>query len=251
MKRHWLTISLIASTAFLPLAQAENNCRLQLAGDSTMQITSPERHPDFGWGMALADAAKPGTKVFNFAKGGRSTRTFIEEQRWEELINNTRDGDWVLIQFGHNDASYSKRERYTAPVDFEANLRRMVQDVREVGARPILLTPVVRRHFDDEGKLRDMHGIYPSLVRDVALDMKVHLIDLFELSSEAIVELGVLNSIDLFVHIGPGVHPCCAEGRLDNTHFTRKGSQWASQIVIKAMADNGLTELAQCFKEIQ
>ena len=215
-----------------------------------MQIVDPQKNPDFGWGQVLPELAREKTGIFNYAKGGRSTRTFLSEGRWEELLNNTDSGDWVLIQFGHNDAAFEKPERYTAPIDYEANLRRFIGDVRAQKANPVLITPVIRRHFDDEGKLRDVHGIYPSLVRKVSEDLDVPLIDLFESSSNYILELGVQESINLFVHIGPGEHDCCPEGRIDNTHFTRRGALTTAKLVVRDIKQHGPLELAACFKEV-
>jgi len=228
------------------ISNAAEQCRFQLAGDSTMQIVDPQRNPDFGWGQVLPELSQPKTKIFNFAKGGRSTKTFINEQRWQELLDNTAVGDWVLIQFGHNDAAFNKPERYTAPVDFEANLHRFVADVKAKNAKPVLITPVARRYFDDEGKLKDIHGTYPWLTRRVAQNTNTPLIDLFESSSQALLSLGPIATIDWYVHIGPGVHDCCPEGRLDDTHFTRQGALAVAKLVIDELITT-IPEVSQCF----
>lgn len=212
-----------------------------------MQMVDPGKNPDFGWGQVLPKLIPSSTHVSNYAKGGRSTKTFIAEGRWQNLLNDTQPGDWVLIQFGHNDASYQKQERYTAPADFKTNLETMVADVKAKQANPVLITPVVRRHFDNEGKLRDMHGIYPSLVREVSQQESVPLVDLFKVSSEYILSLGVKDSIDHFVHIGPGIHNCCPEGRMDNTHFTQKGARAMAELVVGYVRQHGPQELAECF----
>lgn len=224
-------------------------CNIRLAGDSTMQTVDPEKSPDFGWGQVLPELSPTSTHIVNYAKGGRSTKTFITENRWQQLISDTQPGDWVLIQFGHNDAAYEKPERYTAPVDFENNLRRFVRDTKAKNATPVLVSPVVRRHFDDEGKLRDVHGIYPSLVKKVSEEMDVPLIDLFKRSRDKVLELGVIDSIDLFVHIGPSVHSCCPEGRIDNTHFTKKGALEIAALVVDEIQTTGLQGLYQCFSK--
>ena len=247
MKYLSLPILLLCSATWTTASFAANpQCTLRLAGDSTMQDVNPETNPEFGWGQVLPELVPDTTRIVNYAKGGQSTRTFIEEDRWQQLIDDTNPGDWVLIQFGHNDAAFDKQERYTAPVDYEANLRRFVVDARNKQAHPVLITPVARRHLDDEGKLKDVHGIYPSLVHKVAEDMEVPLIDLFESSSQHILELGNLESIKLFVHIGPGVHPCCPEGRIDNTHFTRRGALEIAGLVKQEVKDRGPQELAAC-----
>jgi lysophospholipase L1-like esterase len=241
---------LILALVLLPLAanseDSREQCHILMAGDSTMQNVDPAKNPDFGWGQVLPRFAKESTEIVNLAKGGRSTKSFIAENRWSELVEQVRAGSWVFIQFGHNDASYKHPERYTAPVDYEANLRNMVSDVRAKSGNPVLITPVVRRYFDSEGKLRDMHGIYPSLVHRVANKTRTPVIDLFERSSHELVNAGVLKTIDWFVHIGPGVHPCCPEGRMDNTHFTEDGAEHVAQWVISELKTTSLP-LKDCF----
>ena len=228
---------------------AAQHCTIRLAGDSTMQIVDPAKNPDFGWGQVLPDYLAEGAQVTNYAKGGRSTKTFLSEGRWDKLLSDSQPGDWVLIQFGHNDASYAKPERYTAPVDFEANLRRFVRAARAKQTQPVLITPVVRRHFDSEGKLRDMHGIYPSLVTKVATEMQVPLIDLFAISSAAILEKGVAESASWFAHVAPGEHSCCEKGREDNTHFSFEGAHKIASLVVSETIAAGPQPLAACFKQ--
>jgi lysophospholipase L1-like esterase len=245
VKYSLVTACLLALAGY---ASADNQCRFQLAGDSTMQIVDPAKNPDFGWGQVLSELASSSSQIFNFAKGGRSTKTFITENRWQNLLDNTSEGDWVLIQFGHNDASIQKPERYTAPVDFEANLRRMVHDVLLKNAKPVLITPVARRYFDNEGKLKDIHGIYPWLTRRVAAEMEIPLIDLFESSSQALLNLGPINSIAWYVHIGPGVHPCCPAGRMDDTHFTQDGARNVAKLVVDELTRK-IPETKTCFDQ--
>ena len=106
--------------------------------------------------------------VDNRAQNGRSTRTFISENRWQAIVNQLNKGDYVFIQFGHNDESKEKADRYTPPDDYRNNLIRFVAEVRAKEAIPVLLTPVMRRRFDEDGHLQDTHGEYPNLVRGVA-----------------------------------------------------------------------------------
>jgi lysophospholipase L1-like esterase len=241
-------LGLVASCAVVAQDNADNNaCRIFLAGDSTMQIVDPERNPDFGWGQVLPTFAKDSTILENRAKGGRSTKTFLQEGRWQGILDDLEKDNWVIIQFGHNDASYEKQERYTAPVDFKKNLERFVEEVRAKGASPVLLTPVMRRWFDTEGKLRDAHGIYPSLVREVAEEKDVPLVDLFDSSSALLLEQGPEFSKAMFVHIGPGVHNCCPDGRTDNTHFTQYGALQIAGLVVEEIKEKKIQPLAACF----
>ena len=149
-----------------------------MAGDSTMSIKPPEKRPETGWGMPFAEMFKKGIKIENKAANGRSTRTFISEGKWQSIIDNVTEGDYVMIQFGHNDQSKEKIDRYTSLEDYKINLEKFIAETRAKKATPILLTPVVRRRFDKEGKFYDAHGEYPNVVRLVAKESNVLLIDM-------------------------------------------------------------------------
>ncbi|WP_016955813.1 rhamnogalacturonan acetylesterase [Catenovulum agarivorans] len=243
------------STLFISLAltfSANINAQtLVMAGDSTMQDVDPERGPDFGWGQLLPTLknADSSLKISNHAKGGRSTRTFIEEQRWQAVIDEAQAGDWVVIQFGHNDASYHKQDRYTAPVDYKVNLERMVLEVRQKHAFPVLITPVMRRYFDGENKLKDAHGIYPSLVREVAREQNVPMIDLMKSSGELLTCLGPEQSKSLFMSVEPGEHPRYPEGKQDNTHFSKFGAVEIGKLVIREAQANWIQLFTYNFKQ--
>src|SRR2546423_138630 len=119
---------------------------LYLAGDSTMAEKVPTRRPETGWGEMLGQYFRTSeARVSNHAANGRSTRTFIEEGRWRGVVDSLKDGDYVFIQFGHNDEASDRPDRYTPPEDYRKNLTRMVEDVRAKRAVPVLLTPVRRR----------------------------------------------------------------------------------------------------------
>jgi len=161
---------------------------------------------------------------------GRSTRTFISEHRWQAIVDSTKRGDYVFIQFGHNDESPEKTDRYTPPADFRANLARMVTDVRAKGATPVLLTPVRRRKFDEAGQLVDTHGEYPDLVRSVAAQGEVALIDMHRSSGVALSRLGPDSSRALFLQLEPGENPNYPNGVEDNTHFRPRGADLMAQL---------------------
>ncbi len=227
------------------VSDASTRQRIFLAGDSTMQDVDSTKNPDYGWGQVLPRFVTPGVRIENHAKGGRSTKTFLSEGRWQALVDRLRKGDWVIIQFGHNDASWEKQERYTAPADYRQNLIRFVQDVHARGAQAILVTPVVRRAFDNEGKLRDIHGGYPEIVRNVAAELKVPLVDLLKSSSALILAEGVEGSTRLFVRLAPGEHPCCPEGREDNTHFSEYGATQIAGLVVSEIKAKAIMPVAR------
>ncbi|KMT65542.1 hypothetical protein XM47_08595 [Catenovulum maritimum] len=223
---------------------------LFLAGDSTMQDVDPERGPDFGWGQLLPIYLSDNSalKIENHAKGGRSTKTFLSEKRWQTILDKLKKDDWVLIQFGHNDASYQKQERYTAPVDYKANLIRFTQEVKAKGAHPVLITPVMRRYFDNQGKLKDAHGIYPSLVREAAVETNTPLIDLFKTSCALLLEYGPEKSAVLYMSVKPGEHPRYPEGKIDKTHFSKTGAIEVAKLVVTELQQKSIQPLANFFQ---
>ena len=169
--------------------------------------------------------------VNNFAKNGRSTRTFIEEGLWNELIENTSQGDFVIIQFGHNDGVETKVQ-YTNPTQFRLNFTAFVAEVKNKGANPILCTPVARRKFDDKGKLVKTHGVYPEIIRSVAKQENVPLIDMEKVTSNWLQEEGIENSKKYFHKLIPGESKLYPNGLDDNTHFNELGARIVASLFI-------------------
>ena len=223
MPRHFFAA--ILSLGLITSAHCASPVTIHLAGDSTMSIKRDEKRPETGWGEFLAQQFRPGTVIVdNRAMNGRSTRTFIEEGRWDALLEATKPGDVVLIQFGHNDQSVEKPDRYTPPADYARNLQRFVADVRAKDATPVLLTPVARRRFDEEGRVVASHGEYPDLVRMLAAREHVALIDMERRSTAVLQETGAEGSKALFLWLAPGEQSNYPQGVQDNTHFSPKGA---------------------------
>lgn len=206
---------------------------IYLAGDSTMAEKKPEKYPETGWGMEFPTFFKENVTIANHAKNGRSTRSFIQEGRWDSILQLLRPDDYVFIQFGHNDQSKQKVERYTSPDDYYKNLCRFVDDVRAKNANPVLLTPVMRRRFNEAGEFYDVHGEYPGLVRKAALDKKVPLLDMHKASEELIVGLGQEASKSLFLIADSGVWENYPDGIDDNTHFNQKGAKEMAALAVE------------------
>lgn len=219
-----------------------------LAGDSTMAAKLPEKRPETGWGEMLEKHFKTGkVKVENRAMNGRSTRTFISEGRWQKIIDDLKKGDYVFIQFGHNDSSKDKVDRYTLPDDYRKNLVGFINDVKVKDGVPVLFTPVMRRRFDKEGRFYDTHGEYPDIVRAVAREYKVPLIDMHRSSEKFIISQGVEGSRKLFLQLKPGENANYPNGVDDNTHFSPLG---ADEMAMLAVADikAGRLKLAKYLK---
>jgi lysophospholipase L1-like esterase len=206
--------------------------RIYMIGDSTM-ANKPLNLPERGWGMAFGAFFKDGVTVDNHAVNGRSTRSFIDEGRWEKVRTALAPGDFVIIQFAHNDEKKEDPVRYTDPATtFRDNLRRFVADTRARKATPILATPVVRRKFDPSGKLIDTHGLYPDAVRAVAKEKKVPLLDLTQSTAAWLQAAGDEPSRRFFMWIEPGVYSEIPYGRKDDTHFVAAGATQVAELAV-------------------
>ena len=222
-------LSVWALLASAPAAPAK--LKVYLIGDSTMSIKEVKAYPETGWGMPFAAFFDETVTVDNRAQNGRSTKSFIAENRWQPVVSELHEGDYVFIQFGHNDEVPTKRN-YTPEPDFVANLKRFVSEARSHKAQPVLLTPVARRKFDSAGKVEETHKAYAELVRVVAHDTNTPLIDLDARSQELLQQFGVENSKLLFNFLAPGEHPNYPDGREDNTHFNELGARRMAELVL-------------------
>jgi lysophospholipase L1-like esterase len=220
---------------------AKDPVTIYLAGDSTCADKQPEKRPETGWGEMLGGHFKDGkVKIDNRAMNGRSTKTFISEGRWQAIVDALDAGDYVFIQFGHNDSSKDKGERYTPPADYRKNLIKFVEEVRAKQATPVLLTPVMRRRFDAQGAFYDTHGEYPDIVREVAGEYKVSLIDMHRKSEAVIKRYGPEESKKLFLQLKPGENPNYPKGIEDNTHFNPAGAEEMAKLVAEGIREQKL-----------
>lgn len=236
MKNLFLTTSLLLAILLSACNTKEEKFSVFLAGDSTMQTYNPEKRLMRGWGQYFQenfDTTK--IEIINHAKAGRSTKSFKDEGRWEKLMENVQANDYVIIQFGHNDGSVNKPERYATPDDYKENLKGFINDVREKGATPILATSIVMRRFLENGEFKDGHGLYPVKMRELAEEENVLLIDVHQKSMELVISLGDEGSKSLFMNVEPGETDEYPEGRVDNTHTREKGARAVVDIVVEEL----------------
>ncbi|NOT73688.1 MAG: rhamnogalacturonan acetylesterase [Cyclobacteriaceae bacterium] len=204
---------------------------IYLIGDSTIANKEIKAYPETGWGMPFTYFFDSTVTVDNRAKNGRSTRTFISEDRWRPISENLKEGDYVFMQFGHNDESKEKTDRYTSPEDYKKNLTMFIRETRAKKAIPVVLTPVTRRKFKD-GVIQETHVEYSALAASVAKEQNVAFIDLDKKSRDFLQQFGEENSKLLFMQLEPGEHPNYPAGRNDNTHFTELGARKIAQIIL-------------------
>lgn len=231
-KNDWKHILWVVVFLLMSFSHEKRKIKVWLIGDSTMSIKEVKAYPETGWGMPFTNFFDSTVIIDNRAKNGRSTRTFISENLWQPVAADLKEGDYVFIQFGHNDQSKEKTDRYTTPEQYKNNLRKFIKESRDKKAIPVLLSPVSRRYFDSTGRIRETHGIYSKLVEEVASELKVPFIDLDTRSRELYQKLGPEVSKLLFLQLEPNEHPNYPEGKNDNTHFNELGARKIAQIVL-------------------
>ncbi|KAA5542951.1 rhamnogalacturonan acetylesterase [Adhaeribacter rhizoryzae] len=227
----------------------QKKLKVYLIGDSTMAIKETKAYPETGWGMPFSYFFDNTAEVDNRAKNGRSTKTFIAEGLWQPVADNLQAGDYVFIQFGHNDEVKTKKS-YSTEEEFQTNLKRYVTETRRKKAIPILFTPVARRKFDEQGKIVGTHEVYAELVRKVAKAEKVPLIDMDVKSQALLQQFGPETSKLLFLQLAPGEHPNYPDGKDDNTHFSELGARLMAQLVYTEIKNLNL-DLASRFAKPQ
>lgn len=214
--------------------------RIFLAGDSTVAYNNISTYPQTGWGQVLHLYLQDGIEIYNYAKNGRSSKSFIEEGRLEKIDESLQAGDLLLIQFGHNDQK-EDQERHTDPyTTYQEYLTQYIEVARKHQAKPILITSLYRRHFDETGKLiENVHGEYPHAMVTLGDKLSVPVIDLCTKSEKILEDLGEEQSRELFMNLGPNRSVKYPEGIIDNTHLQYKGAVYMAGIVAKGLKDLG------------
>ena len=228
MKKFLLTLA----AAALCISAAAVDFTIHLMGDSTMADKDISGlNPERGWGMVFENFLDGRVRVINYAKNGRSCKTAIAEGIWDEVKANIRPGDYLFIEFGHNDQKPNGKGYAPAWTEWQDYLRLFISTARELGATPVLLTPVARRHFHDGVLDETTHGEYPASMRAVARETGTTLIDMEKATIDWIREAGDLASRPYFMWVEPGVCPAKPDGLRDDTHSTALGARRNCEIV--------------------
>lgn len=258
MKRilFFLTVALML-TAAVP----DRTTTIFVIGDSTAaNKDTTGGKQERGWAMMLQECFdRDYVRVDNHAVNGRSSKSFIDEGRWDKVLEKLKPGDYVIIQFGHNDEK-PKADRHTDPGStFDYNLAKFVRETRERGGIPVLMNAVVRRNFfvkapenDDDEKLRtqtfqdgvkmvegdsliDTHGLYRVAPRDVAQRMNCHFVDANRITHDLEQGLGREASKRLHMWFLPGTEPSEPKGKQDNTHYSIYGARIVAGLLADAL----------------
>ena len=243
-------VSIISAVAFfffmLPLTASAGNDSapdrivLRLMGDSTMADKDlSKQNPERGWGQRLPSHLDSCVTVVNYAQNGRSTKSFVDRGLWDKVKSDLKAGEYLFIQFGHNDSKADDSTRYAPAFGlYQDNLRMFVSHALSVGARPVLFTPVSRRWFDSEGNLkRDCHGDYPEAARQVAEEFGIPFVDANSITQEWLMSVGDEASRSYYMWIPEGVNPRHPDGLVDNTHTNAAGARKLVELLLPAITE--------------
>ena len=227
MKAQLLTMTIIASFAATSAATATTGSQpaphprtLFLAGASTLDEHGGDESKFASWGSSLRPFLREGCAIVNYGRSGRSTTSFIREGWWEKILQALEPGDFVIVQFGHNDQKLDKPDVATPIPQYKENLRRMAEDVRAKGATPVFATPIVRLTYGDDGLLTDIPHLddWAEAMRKVAKEESVDLVDMREMTRKAANEAGEEEALTWNAP-GDRTHPAVKGARLYASFF--------------------------------
>ncbi len=219
----------------LEIVKANDMITVFLAGDST--VTDQAREPWCGWGQMLPRFFDDGVAVANYAESGRALSSFKAQKRLEKILSVIKPGDYVLIQFGHNDQK-EKGEGVGAFTTYKKSLEEYISEIRKRGGIPVLITSMNRRRFGPDGKIVETLGDYPEAVRQTAKEKGTPLIDLHPMSRFLYEAMGPENSKKAFVHYPAGTFPGQEKELKDDTHFNAYGGYELARCVVEGIKKN-------------
>ena len=240
-------LAVLLVSAACTLAAAD----LYMAGDSTMMTYRGKDAPQQGWGQRMQELVKDGVTVKNRSIGGRSTKNFKAERRWENLIREIKKGDFVIIQFGHNDGTRDKPERYTDPkTEYKENMKGFVEDVRKAGGIPVIATSIPFGIYLEDGSLKPAGFLNPYLqsAREVAAETKCDLVDLYAYAEKELNAAGEQKGTKLYLVLNPGDYPNFPEGKSDRCHICFRGALFYAKAFALLAKQNKLP-VADLFKD--
>ena len=221
----------------LTIEKADSIPTVFLAGNSTVVDQSNE--PWCGWGQLFPRFLKPTVAVANYAESGLSADSFVSGRRFEKLLTQMKPGDYLIIEFGHNDQK-QKGEGKGPFTSYKSNLKFLADKAREKGATPILVTSMHRRRFDKDGKIVDTHGDYPVAARQLASEENITLIDLHKMSGMLYEAWGDEDSKKAFVHYPAGTFPNQDTPLADNSHFNAYGGYELAKCIVQGIKESDL-----------
>jgi lysophospholipase L1-like esterase len=220
--------------------------RILWAGDSTVKKNTIETYPQTGIGQVLNLYLRPEVMILNYAENGRSTKSFIDEGRLEQIEMEIRENDFLFIQFGHNDQK-TDIERHTDPFGaYQENLKKFIEVAKKKKAIPVCITSLYRRHFDEIGNIiENVHEEYPKAMKDVAKECQIACIDLCEKSKQLLEQYGDDETKKWFMNLKSNVYAAYPDGLEDNTHLKQEGA-----VIMAGLVAEGLYELGGEYRKL-
>ena len=205
-------------------------------GDSTCANKREDARPETGWGEAFSSFLKEDWRVDNRALNGRSTKSFIAEGCFSEILEVAGLGDAAIIQFGHNDSKPDEK-RYSAPfAGYVDNLVYMAKSLMDKGVSVYFATSIARRQFDERGVIKQTHGEYPSAMHYAAFLSSVPCVDMTTTTMVELQRMGEKESRKFYMNLEKGIYENYPDGRSDNTHLTPKGAEWVSSLIARELS---------------
>lgn len=233
MKRYTQFVaSLLLLLVFLSF-KSTDKVNIWMIGDSTMANKKAEKAPETGWGMVLAEFVADNVVVHNHALNGRSSRSFVKEGRWKAVYDSIQPGDYVIIEFGHNDEKPDSTLHTDPSTSYKQFLKKYIDETRSKGANPIVCSSIVRRSFDVSGNLKDTHGAYISAAREIAFETKTPYVDMEAITRDLVAKLGPEKSKSLYLFCQPGEYANRPKGVQDSTHLNGVGARKVASLFVK------------------
>jgi lysophospholipase L1-like esterase len=221
----------------ITITKADHPITVYIAGDSTVVDQTDE--PWAAWGQMLPRFFKPGVSISNQAESGETLKAFISENRLAKVLSTMKPGDYLFIQFVHNDQKPGP-DHVDAATDYKSFLRLYINEARLRGATPVLVTAMNRRSFGPDGKITNTLGDYPDAMRELAKDENVPLIDLNAMSKVFFETMGPDNSTKAFVQYPANTFPGQTHELKDNTHFNSYGAYELAKCIVEGIKSNQL-----------
>lgn len=248
MKKKFALAILILLGCYSMAKAPEKEITVYLIGDSTCATKTDSARPETGWGEKLGAHFRQGVSVDNRALNGRSTKSFRDQGHWDKILETLKPGDFVFIQFGHNDQKENKPEVYSDPKTFCLNLKRYIDETRAKGATPVLLTSIVRRKFDENGRLINTLADYTAATRQTAEETHTPLIDMDEKTRALIQEMGPEASKSIYLWVSKNDYPNLKTDKKDDTHLCVAGAEKYASLVAKGIRELNIDPLAKSLK---
>lgn len=222
---------LLLSITMLSSCPPQKEVNIWMIGDSTMAAKSKNRYPESGWGEGLKSFVTEQAILHNHAASGRSSKSFIDEGRWTNVLDSIKEGDFVIIQFGHNDEKPNPKLHTEPYGSFKENLKKFAIEARSKGAHPVICSAVVRRHFSEDGKLEDTHGDYIPAAKEAALETNTPYVDMEAITADLVQRMGPEYFKAIFNFHG---------SKKDSTHPNQRGAKVNAYLFAEEVQKQGL-----------